>query len=479
MQPSISQQTLVSFGLLMGIAITLGACVSSPRYTTEEVQQKLANHMIPPSEFGKSPLHVGLLLVPELCTYQNIRIDEGCARLMRNLFEDVTILSLEDLQNAPLRPPILVVPEISRVGLYPAGRSSLKDFAARFGVTYSFWNENGQEIWVATYCGTGTAKGITDTWHEAIMDQFKAAQKGIALSRFWTLDVFKAVETKPRASQDTPETMLAREQTDAGEHLVLELPGDTEMQFVKIIPGTFAMGSPSTEEGRLENEGPQCEIQISKPFYLGTYEVTREQWRAVMNEDPLADTENANCQQWRATVSQSPSIDLEVQDTPVTFVSWYDCQRFIMKINTLGLGTFRLPSEAEWEYACRAGTKTRFYWGDDLNEAEIDRYALRGIKSDGKLLPYHPRPVGTKEPNAWGLYDMSGSVGEWCDNRFGGSAESPSLYRAVGKHTWMGTLRGGCSMLSGTSCRSAMRVRLPREWASGAQTGLRLVRDCP
>ena len=107
------------------------------------------------------------------------------------------------------------------------------------------------------------------------------------------------------------------------------------------------MGSPESEKDRFENEGPQHQVTISKPFYMGKYEITQAQWQAVMGNNPAKDYGVGN-------------------NYPTYNASWEDCQNFIQNLNALGQGTFRLPSEAEWEYACRAGSTTRFYWGDDL-----------------------------------------------------------------------------------------------------------------
>ncbi|MBC7324568.1 MAG: formylglycine-generating enzyme family protein, partial [Moorella sp. (in: Bacteria)] len=124
--------------------------------------------------------------------------------------------------------------------------------------------------------------------------------------------------------------------------------------MVLIPAGTFMMGSPNNEQDRSSNEGPQHQVTLTKPFYLGKYEVTQAQWKAVMGSNPSYFRGN---------------------NLPVEQVSWNDCQTFIQRLNQLGQGTFRLPTEAEWEYACRAGTTTRFYWGDDPNYSQIGQYA--------------------------------------------------------------------------------------------------------
>ncbi len=141
--------------------------------------------------------------------------------------------------------------------------------------------------------------------------------------------------------------------------IIIQLPNlpneSIPIEFVHIPKGRFKMGSPKNEKGRYDDESPQHIVKIDYDCYLGKYPVTQAQWKAVMGENP-------------SEFKGKP-------DHPVESVSWDDCQRFITELNQLGQGTFRLPSEAEWEYACRAGTKTRFYWGEDDDYREIWNYA--------------------------------------------------------------------------------------------------------
>ena len=179
--------------------------------------------------------------------------------------------------------------------------------------------------------------------------------------------------------------------------LTADLLGGASMDFVWIEPGEFLMGSPTSEAGR-GNDETQHRVTLTKGFYLGTYEVTQGQWKAVMGTTP-----------WRAEdyVRSNPNH-------PAVYVSWNDAQEFINKLNAAaGNSIYRLPTEAEWEYAARAGRTTRWSFGDD--EGQLGNYAWyrENAWDAGK---YSGQPVGSKLPNPWGLYDMHGNVYEWCQD---------------------------------------------------------------
>jgi formylglycine-generating enzyme required for sulfatase activity len=176
------------------------------------------------------------------------------------------------------------------------------------------------------------------------------------------------------------------------------------MVFKHITPGTFMMGSPVDEPERFEDE-IQHKVTLTKSYYIQTTEATQGQWKAVMGYNPSA---FSNCG----------------DDCPVDSVSWNDVQIFINKLNKLGEGIYRLPTEAEWEYAARAGTKTPFYTGDCLTTDDAN---YRGNSNDGFDMndtmthcppgDFHYRletlPVASFKPNPWGLYDMHGNVSEF------------------------------------------------------------------
>ena len=172
-----------------------------------------------------------------------------------------------------------------------------------------------------------------------------------------------------------------------------ELRNSIGMEFVRIEPGTFEMGSPSDEPGRYDDETLH-RVTLSQPFYLGKYEVTQGQWQAVMGRNPSAYSDcGRNC--------------------PVEQVSWKDVERFIEALNLQeGVTVYRLPTEAEWEYAARAGTQTVYHFGNAANR--LGQYGWYEDNSGGRT-----HPVGQKRPNAWGLFDMHGNVWEWVHDWYG------------------------------------------------------------
>ncbi|MCK5861669.1 MAG: formylglycine-generating enzyme family protein, partial [Candidatus Hydrogenedentes bacterium] len=228
---------------------------------------------------------------------------------------------------------------------------------------------------------------------------------------------------------------------------MLKLPAVEErtfagIDFCWIPPGEFMMGSPGSEKDRDKDE-IQHGVTISQGFWMGKYEVTQAQWQQVMGENPS----------WHQKGSGFLWLEKEtIPNCPVEQVSWNDCQEFIKRLNASSKDTFRLSTEAEWEYACRAGTSTRFYWGDDLSGMQINDYGWYADNSGNK-----PHPVGEKRPNPWGLYDMSGNVWEWCQDGYGdypGSAEvdPTGVDSASGR-----VIRGGSWFNDSQGCRSAFR----------------------
>ncbi len=241
----------------------------------------------------------------------------------------------------------------------------------------------------------------------------------------------KSVVAKVRAEQ-APEQQQQREEEIGQVKAAIKTVDFTNgvtMKFVLIPAGQFIMDDPSDKEDKDSDAGPRHVVRISKPFYMGVYEVTQEQYEKIMNRNPSR---------------------FKGPRHPVETVSWRDAQRFCRKLSNIDGRRYRLATEAEWEHACRAGTTTAFYWGDDF----ADRYAWALTNSRAAT-----HEVGTRLPNAWGLYDMAGNVAEWCQDWYGqydpNSAEqvdpkgpSEGVYRI---------LRGGSWGHTRANCRSAHR----------------------
>jgi len=199
----------------------------------------------------------------------------------------------------------------------------------------------------------------------------------------------KNVEQPEPVAQTAPVnvSMPVLYQADLKEKII-NLGDGVTIRLVLIPEGQFQMGSAPTEIGRDSDEGPVYNVRIDQPFYMSVYEVTQEQYEKVLGMNPSKFT--------------GPKY-------PVHMASWNDAQIFCQSLSSLVGERFRLPTEAEWEYACRAGTVTPFYWGYGYD----GRYAWSLDNSRGAL-----HEVGTRLPNAWGLYDMSGNLWEWCEDSY-------------------------------------------------------------
>jgi len=228
--------------------------------------------------------------------------------------------------------------------------------------------------------------------------------------------------------------------------------------FVRVPGGTFWMGAQSSDpEGQNydpdaeEDEGPVHQVRL-RPFLIGKFEVTQAQWKAVMGT--------------------SPSFS-EGDENPVERVSWNDCQGFLRKFGPMvGRNGCRLPTEAEWEYACRAGTHTPFSYGDDPDLRALGEYSWH--RSGGSDRAH---PVGEKRPNPWGLHDMHGNVSEWCQSLYGPYPYDASDGREAPAWGDLRVLRGG-SWLDHLprQCRTAYRSNHFPD-IQGYVCGLRVVLD--
>ena len=212
-----------------------------------------------------------------------------------------------------------------------------------------------------------------------------------------------------------------------GDTKTILLPGGEEMEMIYCAPGSFIMGSPEDEEDR-EDDEVQHKVTLTKGFWLGKYPVTQAQWNSVMGSNPS----------WFGG-----------DDNPVDSVSWKDCKEFIAKINSQSNLNARFPTEAEWEYACRAGSEGAYSGTGDLDE--MGWYG-------GNCDEEETHPVGELEPNDWGFCDMHGNVWEWCADWYGSyqtkKVTDPKGGRASGDGR---VLRGGSWFHFAEFCRSAYR----------------------
>ena len=229
-----------------------------------------------------------------------------------------------------------------------------------------------------------------------------------------------------------------------------------ENAFVFIAPGAFQMGSPEYETGRSSDE-TMHEVTLTKGFYMQKTPVTQGQWKAVMGNNPASCPDGGD-------------------DCPVESISWDECREFIKRLNAGETALYRLPTEAEWEYACRSESATPFvngeiselYCGHDPLLCEVGWYC----GNSGRTI----QPVAGKNPNAWGLYDLHGNVSEWCLDWYGEYGSDPQTDPLGPKSGPGRVIRGGSWFSNAKNCRSAARFHWPPNSRSDT-IGFRLVRE--
>jgi len=308
-------------------------------------------------------------------------------------------------------------------------------------------------IWVASFCVITLAVMVILV--SKLMEPSKTANS--------TSNPFDAITDEPVKLTESPKTrLLSDEEVGIAPNLVSKLNDPTKTAnsmhvnpkpglLTWIEPGTFTMGSPPTEKDRLAEEGPQTQVTISRGFWMSKYEVTQEEYLAVMGK---------NLSKFTGDLKRA-----------VEQVSWYDAMNycFILTAREKTAGrlpagyVYRLPTEAEWEYACRAGTTTATAFGNSLSatQANFDgSYLYPYNRADKGRNLGRTTAVGSYAPNAWGLYDMHGNVWEWCLDWYGsypgGSVTDPK--GAKGSVSGKGRVsRGGGWSSSGWCCRSAVR----------------------
>ncbi|WP_421904140.1 formylglycine-generating enzyme family protein [Maridesulfovibrio sp.] len=249
----------------------------------------------------------------------------------------------------------------------------------------------------------------------------------------------------------------------------------TGMEFVWIPAGCFMMGTPDSEKGREEDEKPRHEVCVDG-FWMGRYEVTNKQFRQYNPEAvyPFEDDEK----------------EMGSPDRPAVYTNFLEAKKFIQWLSSKGYGKFRLPTEAEWEYACRSGTDTRFFWGE--SEAEAckyaninDRSAVKEYDRGREVFPcednyFSSAPVGSYKPNQFGLYDMLGNAMEWCEDWYNVKAYS---YHSRKNPFYKGksdtrVVRGGSFINEPQYARSGNRYKL-QDWDGKDLQGFRLVKEQP
>ncbi|MFB2837796.1 formylglycine-generating enzyme family protein [Floridanema evergladense] len=256
--------------------------------------------------------------------------------------------------------------------------------------------------------------------------------------------------------QKTTGIMINRFQREA-KYFVEDLGAGVELYMVLIPGGSFMMGSPENEQGHNESESPQHQVTVTS-FFLGKYPVTQTQWKAV-----------AALPKVNKELRPNPSRFID-DNRPVECVSWYDAVEFCTRLSQKSTREYRLPSEAEWEYACRAGTTTPFHFGETITTdfanyrgTDDEKSGWSGSYNQGPKGIYRAEttPVGSFDiANAFGLYDMHGNVWEWCADHWHSNYESAPNDGSIwlsDNETSNRLLRGGSWLNNPENCRSAYR----------------------
>jgi formylglycine-generating enzyme required for sulfatase activity len=255
--------------------------------------------------------------------------------------------------------------------------------------------------------------------------------------------VTKPVEPPPKPSPTPPKRPIENSPANT-------ITNSIGMKLKRIKAGAFKMGAADSDKAALSGEKPQHEVEITRPFYLGVYPVTKVQFAAfVRDTDYKTEAEQAgNSHTWRTPNFLSKSE--QTGDDPVVEVSWKDAEKFCAWLSQKENKSYGLPTEAQWEYADRAGTTTAYFFGDDPKT--LGDYAWYLDNSEDRT-----HPVGSKKPNPWGLYDMNGNVWQWCADGYGeykegGIRDPKSIDNASSR-----VLRGGSWRSAPRDCRSAYR----------------------
>ena len=283
---------------------------------------------------------------------------------------------------------------------------------------------------------------------EVRKDGYATDRKTVAISEGQTASITGTLASSASASTNNSDysSNSPSSTTSVGNTISIPVKDGINIEMVKVEAGTFMMGATSEMKNPNSDEKPVHQVTLTNDYYIGKYEVTQALWQAVMGSNPA---------------------HFKGSNLPMETVSWNDCQEFISKLNNMTGRKFRLPTEAEWEYAARGGKKSRGYQYSGSNNIEDVAWH---VGNSGRKT----HPVGTKQANELGLYDMSGNVFEWCQDWYGSYVNS-SQTNPVGVGSWARRVdRGGSWYNSSERCRSSYRsIYPPSDHDDGI--GLRLV----
>ncbi|NEO70409.1 MAG: formylglycine-generating enzyme family protein [Moorea sp. SIO3H5] len=261
--------------------------------------------------------------------------------------------------------------------------------------------------------------------------------------------------------------VIIKKENKQANYFTQDLGNGIDLEMLYIPEGRFLMGSPESEKGSDDSERPHHQVTIP-PFFLGKYPVTQAQWRAV-----------ANLPKINRDLDPDPSR-FKGENRPVEQVNWFDAVEFCVRLSDYTGTEYRLPNEAEWEYACRAGTTTPFHYGETIT-SKLANYRASYTYAEEAEGEYRGEstPVGSFPPNGFGLYDMHGNVWEWCEDAFHdnyeGAPEDGSVWTIYNNHNYY-YLRGGSWFYYPWLCRSASRILYNARGSIDLDVGFRVAR---